>query len=114
MPAIKPHRRRPKPSREGWTSYGKGKHRLDKHVSGWLVRHCGHPTAHWPWTAESPTGERACAAHGHGWRTLAEAHEHVEDLVAGKRVLSYKFESWGGGRLFGRAVLADGSASYGA
>lgn len=49
-------------SRPGWIVIqaeqipgGKGK--VWKHYSGWVVSHCGHPTANNPYTARGPKGE---------------------------------------------------------
>lgn len=76
--------------REGWTSEGRGKvGRVDRHESGWTIRNCGHPTALWPWSAESPEGLQVVAWHGHGWRLLADARLDVEGLVDGRLVVSY-------------------------
>jgi hypothetical protein len=86
-----------------WTSHGKGKTgRFDRHdATGWEIHHCGHPTANWPWYAISPSGEHFASDGGYAWRTLGKAHEHVEDLIAGKRVGSQRFFSAG----YTRAVL---------
>jgi len=88
-----------------WTKHGKGKvGRYDSHPSGWQIRHCGHPTAHWPWYALAPTGERVCSESGFAWRKLAEAHEHVDQAIAGERVLSYARWSGCGREIYGRLV----------
>jgi hypothetical protein len=90
-----------------WTSFGKGKvGRFDRHSSGWEIHHCGHPTATWPWYAISPTGVHVCSESGHGWRTLAQAHEHVEQAVAGARKVSYQHKSTvrKDGQIYGRLV----------
>lgn len=58
-------------------------------ASGWMVFHCGHPTANWPYAAESP-GIPGCivASHtGRGWRTLDIAFSEIELLIAGKLAL---------------------------
>jgi hypothetical protein len=44
---------------DGWerlTSPSRGKlGQVWRHVaSGWIVEHCGHPTALWPWSARAP------------------------------------------------------------
>jgi hypothetical protein len=85
-----------------WTSHGKGKiGRFDRHdATGWEVHHCGHPTANWPWYAISPEGESVASDGGYAWRKLDVARTHIEELVAGERVISYRFLSQG----FGRAV----------
>jgi len=52
-----------------------------QHASGWLLRHCGHMTANWPFYAEHPRwpGCTIVTHNGKGWRTIAEA---FEDLLA--------------------------------
>ena len=44
------YRRRP-----GWTKAHEG--RWDYHATGYSVRHCGHPTALWPYYGETPEGQ---------------------------------------------------------
>ena len=45
-----------------------------KDVSGWTVKHCGHPTANYPYYLISPEGdEPIVAANGRGFRSLAAA-----------------------------------------
>ncbi len=77
---------------EQWESFGKGKvGRFDRHPTGWEIHHCGHPTATWPWYAIAPGGGDVVSESGFAWRTLATAREHVEELIAGARVLSFRF-----------------------
>jgi hypothetical protein len=55
-----------------------------RHASGWIVQHCGHPTANWPYYLVSPQGDSPIiASHGHCFRTLQEAKAAVEGLHAG-------------------------------
>ena len=68
--------------RKGWTRLRGGCGGIWRHASGWLVRHCGHPTALWPYHGTSPSGEMLLAPNGHGFRRLALAQEAVEELVA--------------------------------
>lgn len=72
----------------GWTASGKGVTRRFTNEAGWLVAHCGHPTALWPWGVYDPEGYLHTAgdtcAHGHAFGTAAKALEHVEQHLAGK------------------------------
>ena len=69
----------------GWTASGKGHTRKYRHASGWLVFHCGHPTALWPWGVHDPDGRMhtsgdACHlgfAFGSVWDALAHAEAHL-------------------------------------
>ena len=70
--------------RKGWTRLGKGLFSLWKHdASGWFVKHCGHPTAPCPWFILSPEGQLILNPNGRAWRLLADAFDHVEQLLAG-------------------------------
>jgi hypothetical protein len=57
-----------------------------RHDSGYEVRHCGHPTALWPWYVIAPAAPELClvAEHGHAFRLLAEAMDAAEGLAAGR------------------------------
>ena len=55
--------------------------------SGWRVRHCGHPTAIWPYHAEDERGRLVVHASGRGFRNLAQALGAVEQFHAGQVVL---------------------------
>lgn len=59
-----------------------------RHESGYEVRHCGHPTALWPWYVIAPAHPELClvAEHGRAFRLLSEAWDAVEGLVAGRLV----------------------------
>ena len=71
--------------RKGWTRLRGGCAGVWQHTSGWLVRHCGHPTALWPYYGISPSGEMFLAPNGHGFRRLALAQKAVEMSVAGAK-----------------------------
>lgn len=45
-------------ARHGWvcTYRGLGKHQRWSHCDGWLLEHCGHPTALHPWALYAPNG----------------------------------------------------------
>jgi hypothetical protein len=56
-----------------------------RHRSGWLVRHCGHPTALWPYYLIAPDGTELVEVDGHRtWSTLAQAKKAVESVVYGR------------------------------
>ena len=86
--------------RHNWTSLHSrrvskcGAHYL--HVSGWEVKHCGHPTANWPYYATAPTGESPVIADcGKAFMTVRDALDAVESVLRGsstlKRVESDKY-----------------------
>jgi hypothetical protein len=80
--------------RKGWTRIAGGCGGRWRHdASGWIVAHCGHPTALWPYTARDPedTGiliPSGWYAHGVTWvkgyafQTLERAQEKVESHLA--------------------------------
>jgi len=65
-----------------------------RHVSGWTLHHCGHPTAIYQWDLRAPNGRRVSRGwlfsppdehDPRAWRTLAEAQAFVDDVLAGRR-----------------------------
>lgn len=66
-----------------WTGYDKGVGRRLVHSSGWIVRHCGHPTALYPWYLISPEGISYTGRSGAAWTHQADAKLAAEDLAAG-------------------------------
>jgi hypothetical protein len=80
-------------AREGWTRLGtEGKlGAVYVHdASGWVIRHCGHPTANWPYYGEHPKllrpGEMLTSGGvylGYAFRTVLDAQLVVEHLHAG-------------------------------
>lgn len=55
--------------------------------SRWLVRHCGHPTANWPYFAVAPDpspAELVTSFTGRGFRTLTNAFETIEAHLRGE------------------------------
>lgn len=54
------------------------------HASGHTVRHCGHPTANWPYYILTPDGETVLAPNGRGFKYLADAKHEVERLTEKK------------------------------
>ena len=69
-------------ARKGWMRLRGGCGGVWKHESGWLVLHCGHPTALWPYYGVSPSGETLLAPNGYAFRLLVLAQEAVEEQTA--------------------------------
>jgi hypothetical protein len=55
---------------------------------GWELRHCGHPTAHWPWALYDPkgrmhfsgaTGQALNPTYGYAWANLREPMQYVAE-----------------------------------
>lgn len=70
-----------------WTRSGKGKCNMRyTHPSGWLVYHCGHPTANWPYAVVDPQGLLHTSGDtcelGYAFRRLDDAIAHVERHLA--------------------------------
>lgn len=62
-----------------------------RHVpSGWVTRHCGHPTALWPYYVEHPgqPGSIVVSFNGLGWKTAAAARAAIGVLAAGRATLA--------------------------
>jgi hypothetical protein len=47
-------------------------------VAGYRVRHCGHPTALWPYYGQTPRTDLLTAPNGRGFQTLNQAQAAVE------------------------------------
>lgn len=66
----------------GWTASGKGVTRRFAHESGWVVDHCGHPTATTPWAVYDPEGRihlsGVTCQLGRAFQHAADAVRHVE------------------------------------
>ena len=62
--------------RPGWTKVHST--RWDYRVAGYCVRHCGHPTALWPYYGQTPRTDLLIAPNGRGLRTLNQAQLAVE------------------------------------
>jgi hypothetical protein len=74
-------RQRQQRARAGWERLSRPGDKCSGHwlhVSGWEVRHCGHPTANWPYYATSPGGQVLADTTGRGFRLLADAFAAVE------------------------------------
>ena len=54
--------------------------------SGWQIQHCGHPTANWPYYAIDPEhpADATMTHNGRGFRTLRQAMEAIEHVLAGR------------------------------
>jgi hypothetical protein len=58
-----------------------------KHTSGWLLAHCGHPTANHPWALVRPDGHMVCTGvrwgnppnFGTAWPNLREPAEWLAE-----------------------------------
>lgn len=55
-----------------------------EHRDGWVLQHCGHPTANWPWALYDATGRMHCTGSaggrpefGRAWPSLKAAVEFV-------------------------------------
>jgi hypothetical protein len=73
-------------SRPGWTRYkrsadSKGFAYVHE-ASGVEVRHCGHPTANWPYTVNLPDGRMVTSNNGRAFKYVDEAQEVGERLAA--------------------------------
>lgn len=70
-----------KRQRSGWERLRGGCGGIWQHSSGWWVRHCGHPTALWPYYGHSPEGRILLSPNGRAFRLLVDAQEAVEKEV---------------------------------
>lgn len=74
------------PDWERAASSANGKGHDWRHVpSGWVTRHCGHPTANWPYYVEHPDrpGVIVVSFNGLGWKTVAAARAAIVELHLG-------------------------------
>ena len=56
--------------------------------SGWVTRHCGHPTALWPYYVEHPDQPSTIVVSVNlGWKTAAVAREAILVLAKGGATL---------------------------
>jgi hypothetical protein len=60
---------------KGWKPLGG---RTYRHVTGWLIEHCGHPTALWPYALYDPSGKMILTPSGRAWPTVASAVDYVD------------------------------------
>lgn len=51
------------------------------HTTGWVVRHCGHPTANWPYEVIDPGGGSHVRTNGYGFRTVRDALAAADEFV---------------------------------
>lgn len=63
------------------------------HPAGWVVYHCGHPTANWPYGLIAPDGTHHCQGavgphrnpqFGYAWRSLRDATDYVARVLSGE------------------------------
>jgi hypothetical protein len=54
-------------------------------AADYRVRHCGHPTALWPYYGETPDGRMILAPSGRGFPTLNDAQAAAEEEALGRR-----------------------------
>lgn len=71
-------RERSKQPAAPWVASGANVTRKFTHPSGWIVQHCGHPTALQPWACYSPDGY----LHRHGCVGAGRAFVRVDDAIA--------------------------------
>jgi hypothetical protein len=79
-PAARRRRRRtnlPEPWRRVDQGHGKTFARYE-HPAGYLIEHCGHPTALWPYALYGPDGAMILAPNGRAWQKTTYAALEVE------------------------------------
>lgn len=81
-------RRRGFKARDGWTRLSAPGRKCGAHwrheETGWELRHCGHPTANWPYYLVEPRSRLMVVTHnGLGFKTLAVAMDAVASILAG-------------------------------
>ena len=67
-------------------------YRTYQHRNGWLIQHCGHPTALWPYALYDPEGQMILTGaafgyprdHGRAWPSIAAAVDYVAELLGRK------------------------------
>ena len=87
-------------ARAGWerlsdVSAGKCFQRFLHRPSGWMVIHCGHPTANYPYYAEKSGEGIIVGSYGQGWRRLNDAFDAIEGLHAGRYALDHGQGNYG-------------------
>jgi hypothetical protein len=62
-----------------------GRRRTYRHVeSGFIVMHCGHPTALWPYAILRPAGPAVIGPNGRGFQFLRDARAAAELIARGE------------------------------
>lgn len=61
---------------------GKGTYKSD---CGWIIQHCGHPTANYPYMLYTPDGRPQLAANGRAHQNLAAAKAAATAAAGGAR-----------------------------
>ena len=76
----------------GWTRLSEPGRKCDARwlheASGWVIRHCGHPTALWPYFAVDPEhpGCETMTHNGKGFRKLEDGFAAIEAVLRGELV----------------------------
>jgi hypothetical protein len=52
-----------------------------QHPRGYLIEHCGHPTALWPYALYGPDGHLILAPNGRGWQKVIDAALEVDRRI---------------------------------
>jgi len=58
--------------------------------AGWLIEHCGHPTANNPYLLVTPEGRKVLQPNGRAWRLLSAAKEQAEEMQEVRRLEQVK------------------------
>ena len=72
--------------RKGWTRLRGGCGGRWRHESGWIVQHCGHPMALWPYYLVAPNGEKHKARSGRAFQKLLFAQLAAEEWIEKKPI----------------------------
>lgn len=96
--------------RQGWTRLSQPGNKCRTHwvhdASNWQLRHCGHPTANWPYYLINPTSLCTVVSfNGLGFKTLAVSMDAVEGVLSGAFTLTSEECVYGIERIL---ITADG------
>lgn len=63
-----------------------------KHSSGWMIEHCGHPTANWPYVLRGPRRSWliVVSCGGRGFKNLISASRAVALILSGSAIVTSK------------------------
>jgi hypothetical protein len=81
---VNPSRRTTLP--EPWRRLDSGRGKIGScywHSAGYTIKHCGHPTALWPYQLLNEDGETLLAQNLRAFRTLDDAAAEVDRVLAG-------------------------------
>lgn len=66
----------------GFQPHGNGLDRwFSCETAGWSVRHCGHPTALWPWYGIDPEGAMILHTSGYAFQYLGDALKATREAI---------------------------------